>query len=317
MGALIRHIKTAKVGGFAAVALLIGAGVVFWIVTMPRPAFQESQAAELEQGGDPARGEVVFLAGDCGSCHVSPGQLDRRRLGGGMALASPFGTLYPPNISPDRRDGIGQWRTVDLANALLSGVSPDRRHYYPALPYTSYARLTVGDVKDLMAYLRTLPPVTGKTPPHELPFPFSIRRLIGGWKLFFFDRSTLPSQPDRDAAWHRGRYLVEVAGHCAECHSARNVFGAIKESSRLAGGIDQELVGYDPNITPAGIGHWSEQDILRAITTGQTPELRQLGGSMEDVVQNIARLPASDQRAIAAYLVTVPPRTSPDAVRER
>jgi mono/diheme cytochrome c family protein len=234
-----------------------------------------------------------------------------------MALASPFGTLYPPNISPDIRDGIGRWRTIDLANALLSGVSPDGRHYYPALPYTSYVRMSVDDVKDLMAYLRTLTPVSGKTPPHELPFPFSIRRLIGGWKLVFFDRTPLPPEPDRDATWHRGRYLVEAVGHCAECHSARNVFGAIKQASRLAGGIDQELVGYDPNVTPTGIGHWSEDEILRAITTGQTPELRQLGGSMEDVVHNLAGLPASDQRAIAAYLVTLPRRTSPDAVRER
>ena len=234
-----------------------------------------------------------------------------------MALASPFGILYPPNISPDPKDGIGKWRTIDLANAVMSGVSPDGRHYYPALPYTSYVRMKVDDVKDLMAYLRTLPRVSGKTPPHELPFPFSIRRVVGGWKLLFFDRSPLPPAPDRNQEWHRGRYLVEVVGHCAECHSARNVAGAIKPKSRLAGGIDQELVGYDPNITPAAIGEWSKDDILRAITPGQTPELRQLGGSMEDVVENIAALPQSDQRAIAAYLKTVPPRTSPDAVRER
>jgi mono/diheme cytochrome c family protein len=311
------HVTTAKAVTLGVILFVLAGGVGFWIATAPRPAFPESQAASLDQGGDPVRGEVVFLAADCGSCHVSPGQSDRRRLGGGMALASPFGILYPPNISPDDRDGIGHWRTIDLANALLSGVSPDGRHYYPALPYTSYARMSVGDVKDLMAYLRTLPPVSGKTPPHELPFPFSIRRLIGGWKLFFFDRTPLPPEPDRDANWHRGRYLVEALGHCAECHSARNVLGAIKEQSRLAGGIDQEVVGYDPNITPAGIGDWSQDDILRAITTGQTPELRQLGSSMEDVVQNIAELPAFDQRAIAAYLVTVPPRTSPDAVQER
>ena len=177
--------------------------------------------------------------------------------------------------------------------------------------------MSVQDVKDLMAYLRTLPPVAGKTPPHELPFPFSIRRLVGGWKLFFFDRRPLLPEPGRDAIWHRGRYLVEVVGHCAECHSARNLFGAIKEDSRLAGGIDQESVGYDPNITPAGIGHRSEDEILHAITTGQTPELRQLGSSMEDVVENIAGLPSADQRAMAAYLVTLLPRTSPDAVRER
>jgi len=120
-----------------------------------------------------------------------------------------------------------------------------------------------------------------------------------------------------DAYGPYARYLVEVLGHCAECHSARDTFGAIKPKSRLAGGIDQEQVGYDPNITPAGIGQWSEDEIVHAITTGQTPERRQLGSSMEDVVQNIAGLPPDDQRAIAAYLKTVPSRTSPDAVKER
>jgi mono/diheme cytochrome c family protein len=317
MDTRIFHIRMATAASLGSLVLLIAAGVAFWIATSPRPAFRQSQAAELEQGGDPSRGEVVFRASDCGSCHTSPGQSDRERLGGGMELASPFGTLYPPNISPDPKDGIGKWRTIDLANAIMSGVSPDGRHYYPALPYTSYVRMSVQDVKDLMAYLRTLPPVPGKPPPHELPFPFSIRRLVGLWKLLYFDRTPLATETGRDAQWQRGRYLVEVLSHCAECHSARNVFGAIKPESRLAGGIDQETVGYDPNITPAAIGQWSKSDILHAITTGQTPELRQLGGSMEDVVENIAGLPAADQSAIAAYLKTVPPRTSPDAVRER
>ena len=303
--------------GFGLFGLAFAAGAVFWIVTAPRPAFDPSEAAALEQAGDPVRGKIVFDAADCASCHASPGQPDRTRLGGGLALAAPVGILRPPNISPDPKDGIGRWRTIDLANALMSGVAPDGRHYYPALPYTSYVRMKVEDVRDLMAYLRSLPPVAGKAPPHELAAAFRIRRMIGGWKFLFFDRSPLAPAADRDAAWQRGRYLVEVLGHCAECHSARNVLGAIKPDSRLAGGIDMEMVGYDPNITPVGIGHWSEDEIRQALTTGQTPELRQIGGAMEEVVENVAKLPASDQRAIAAYLATVPPRTSPDAVRER
>jgi mono/diheme cytochrome c family protein len=302
---------------FGLIVLVIAGSAAAWIVTAPRPAFDQSQAAELERGGDAARGKIVFDAGDCASCHATPGQPDRRNLGGGLALAAPVGILRPPNISPDLQDGIGRWRTIDLANALMSGVAPNGRHYYPALPYTSYVRMQVQDVKDLMAYLRTLPPVSGKAPPHEIALPFRFRRMLGAWKLLFLDRTPLDPAPDRDAAWHRGRYLVEVLGHCAECHSARNLFGAIKSDSRLAGGIDLELVGYDPNITRARIGHWSEEEILRALTTGQTPELRQIGGAMEEVVQNIAALPPDDQKAIAAYLATVPPRSSPDAVRER
>src|ERR1700712_4403500 len=135
-----------------------------WVVTEPRPAFSKDDTS-LEQDGDPARGRLVFAAGDCASCHAKTGQPDRLRLGGGLALASPFGTFRPPNISSDAVDGIGAWRTTDLANALLSGVSPAGTHYYPAFPYTSYAKMQPGDVNDLMAYLRTLPAVSGRSPP--------------------------------------------------------------------------------------------------------------------------------------------------------
>jgi len=120
------------------VALLGATGA--WVISGPRPAFSQMEAAKLETGGDTERGRLVFAAGNCASCHASPGQPDRLRLGGGLALASPFGTFRVPNISPDPVDGIGKWRTIDLANALLSGVSPDLAHYYPVLPYPSYVQ---------------------------------------------------------------------------------------------------------------------------------------------------------------------------------
>jgi len=179
--------------GLVAFAALGGAAT--WLLTKPRPAFDDAQAAMLEQGGNAARGKLIFDATDCASCHASPGQPDRLRLGGGLALGSPFGTFFPPNISTDLRDGIGQWRTIDLANALMSGVTPAGRHYYPALPYTSYAHMRVEDVQDLMAYLRTLPPVEGRPPQHDLPFPFTIRRMIGLWKLLYLESQSHPARP--------------------------------------------------------------------------------------------------------------------------
>jgi len=300
------------VGTLAVVAIAGG-----WWITVPLPAFSEASAASLEQGGEPVRGKRVFDAGDCASCHASPGQPDRQRLGGGLALASPFGTFFPPNISPDLDDGIGRWRTIDLANALMSGVSPERQHLYPALPYTSYAHMQVEDVRDLMAYLRTLPAVSGQAPSHDLAFPFTIRRLVGFWKFLYLDRTTIRPDPAHDEAWNRGRYLVEALGHCAECHSARNMAGAIKQSSRFAGGQDQEGIGFVPNITPAGIGHWSNDDIVGALTTGHTPQLRRIGSSMADVVTNTAALPLSDRQAIAGYLRSLPPGSSPDSVKQR
>jgi mono/diheme cytochrome c family protein len=299
------------------VLLAAGSAALAWWITEPRPAFAEADAASLEQGGDPVRGKDVFNAADCASCHASPGQPNRQRLGGGLALASPFGTFFPPNISPDPNDGIGRWRTIDLANALMSGVSPRGEHLYPALPYTSYAHMRVEDVKDLMAYLRTLPAVAGQAPAHDLPFPFTIRRLVGFWKFLYLDRSPIRPDPARDAAWNRGRYLVEALGHCAECHAARNMLGAIKTSSRLAGGQDQEGIGFVPNITQAGIGNWTSEDIVEALTSGHTPDLRRIGSSMADVVTDTAALTLSDRQAIAVYIRSVPPRHSPDAVKER
>jgi mono/diheme cytochrome c family protein len=291
-------------------AAAIGAVCILaiWLITAPRPASSEIPAGAFDQRGDPARGGLIFAAGDCASCHASPGQSDRLRLGGGLALASHYGTFRAPNISPDPVDGIGAWQTKDLANALLSGVSPDGRHYYPVFPYTSFAHMTVADVIDLMAYLRTLPAVSGRAPPHELDPLFRIRRFVGLWKLIYLDRAPITPDAQHDAEWNRGRYLVEGVGHCAECHSSRNLLGGIKESTRFAGGVDPEGTGYYPNITPQHIGSWSKQDIAQMLSNGNTPIHVRVGSSMSEVVVNTATLPESDRQAIAAYIKSLPAR---------
>jgi mono/diheme cytochrome c family protein len=162
-----------------------------------------------------------------------------------------------------------------------------------------------------MAYLRTLPPVSGRAPPHELQFPFTIRRLVGFWKLLFFDRSPIVADPRRTPSWNRGHYLAEALGHCTECHSSRNQLGGIKPDTRYAGGPDQENVGFVPNITPAAIGHWSREDLQRALSTGLTPDERVIGSTMAAVVTDIALLPPSDQSALAEYIKSLPPRRTP------
>jgi mono/diheme cytochrome c family protein len=293
-----------------AIVLALGAlgGITMWILSAPRPALK---GAPTDQKGDPVKGQLIFAAGECASCHTSPGQPDRLRLGGGLALASPYGTFRPPNISPDVIDGIGAWRTTDLANALLSGVSPAGTHYYPAFPYTSYAKMQPGDITDLMAYLRTLTAVSGKAPPHDLNPLFRFRRVVGLWKILFFDRTPIVPEPNRDDAWNRGRYLAEGLAHCAECHSSRNLFGAIKPDTRFAGGTDPEGVGYIPNITPARIVNWSEQQIAEMLKSGNTPDHGRVGSSMSDVVTNTAMLPQSDREAIATYIKSLPGRPTP------
>jgi mono/diheme cytochrome c family protein len=295
-----------------AAAALAGCGVgAIWWVTAPSPVSSREPATIFDQAGDATKGEVLFAAGDCASCHASPGQPDRLRLGGGLALASPFGTFRAPNISMDAVDGIGKWQAKDLANALLSGVAPDGSHYYPVFPYSSFAHMTIGDVVDLWAYLRTLPAVSGRAPPHDLNPMFGIRRFVGFWKLLYFDPGLVKPDPRHDAAWNRGRYLVEGPAHCAECHSSRNLFGGIKEKTRFAGGVDPEGTGYYPNITPHHIGGWSVQEIAETLRTGNTPDHGRVGSSMSDVVTNTRMLPPSDRQAIASYIKSLPPRPTP------
>jgi mono/diheme cytochrome c family protein len=293
-----------------AIACLVAA--TGWIVTTPRPAFGPDDKSMTDRAGDPDRGRIVFAAGDCASCHASPGQGDRLRLGGGLAVASPYGTLRVPNISQDPVDGVGSWRTVDLANAMMSGVSPSLRHYYPVFPYGSYARMQPGDVVDLMAYMKTLPAVPGRAPTHELSFPFNVRRLIGFWKLIYLDRTPIEPIADHSAQWNRGRYLVNTLSHCAECHSSRNLMGGIKPKTRFAGGRDPEGTGFVPNITPTGIGTWSAADITALLEYGRTPDLRTVGSSMASVVENTRSLSAGDRDAIAVYLMTLPARPTPE-----
>jgi mono/diheme cytochrome c family protein len=290
--------------------LLAGAG--FWFLTSP-----DRQNAGLEPvaPGQPdlANGEVVFYAGGCISCHATPKQDDKRRLGGGRALPSPFGTFHVPNISPHRQDGIGAWTLAQFQRAMRGGVSPAGQHYYPAFPYTSYQRVTATDLRDVFGYLMTLPPVEGRIRDHDLPFPLTLRRGIGLWKLAFFDGEVFRPDPSKSASWNRGAYLVEGLGHCAECHSTRNVFGAISEARRFAGGPNPEGKGTVPNLTPdaSGLKDWTRSDVEEVLASGLTPTGDSVGSNMADVVAHTSKLSASDRTAIAEYILSLPPRVGP------
>ncbi len=289
--------------------LVLGAvaGGGFWLLTMPR-GLSASEIAALPPG-DPARGELVFWAGGCVSCHAAKGAAGEEalRLGGGQQLVTAFGTFTVPNISPDPADGIGGWSAGDFANAMLRGLDPAGRHLYPAFPYPSYTRMTAGDVADLHAFLGTLPPVAGRPPGNELAFPFSIRRGVGLWKLAFLDPAPVVVIAESDPQLVRGRYLAEGPGHCGECHTPRNAAGGTERSRWLAGAPAAEGSGRVPNITPGGLD-WSAADIANYLSTGFTPDFDTAGGSMGEVQRNIAHLPAADLDAIAAYLKAVPPQ---------
>ena len=268
----------------------------------------------MEQGGDAGRGKFIFDAGGCASCHMTPGQDDRTKLGGGLELKSPFGSFFAPNISPHPVDGIGRWKVADLINAMQAGVSPSGEHYFPAFPYTTYAHARAEDIRDLMFYLRTLPQVSGKAKPHTIGFPFNVRRSLGIWKLVNLDRSQIVDDASKPADWNRGRYLVEALGHCAECHSSRDFMGGVIERYRYAGGREMgDDNGWVPNITQAkgGIASWSLKDISYMLKEGDTPDGDSVGGDMKKVVKNMAELPDADRDAIAVYVKSLPARESP------
>ncbi len=290
---------------------LVGLGG-FWILTQPKLVLAKGDTS-LDSGGNVARGRVVFLAGGCASCHATQGQEDATKLGGGHAFPSPFGTFYAPNISTHPEDGIGKWKTADLVNALKAGVAPDGSHYYPAFPYTTYAKMTNTDVRDLMAYMKTLPPVAGKSKPHDLPFPFNIRRGLGLWKLVNLDQSPLQNDASKSASWNRGRYLVEALGHCAECHSPRDFMGGIVASQRYAGGPSPDGKGWVPNMSQSknGIGEWSSGDIELMLESGLTASMDSVGSNMADVIKNTSKLSKADRAAMAEYIKSLPAREGP------
>lgn len=298
-------------GGYA-LGLAVLCGLAFWWVTRPEAGIAPESLAALN--GNAGRGELIFHIGGCAACHAqpqsegakSPGGLPL--LSGGKRLETPFGVFVAPNITPDAEQGIGRWSQEQFANALLRGVSPDGRHYYPAFPYPSYARSKLQDVVDLKAYLDTLPADARANEPHQLVFPFSIRRGIGLWKRLYLDRKPVLSFDKVDTELLRGQYLVEGPGHCGECHTPRNFMGGPNLSRWLAGAPNLDGDGKIPNITPdtSGIAEWDEADIIEYLTSGFTPEYDVAGSSMADVIENTAQLPEQELAAIARYLRQVP-----------
>jgi mono/diheme cytochrome c family protein len=277
----------------------------FYALTIPRPAVTSLLPART---ADLANGETMFNIGGCASCHATPKQANHLRLGGGLALATAFGTFKVPNISPDPAHGLGAWSEEAFANAMLRGIGRNGEHLYPAFPYTSYQRMALNDVRDLYAFLKTLPADATPSEPHQLPFPFSVRRGLGLWKLLYLDGKPFTPDPAGSAEMNRGAYLVEGPGHCAECHSPRDPLGGIVAGRRFAGGSAAEGKGWVPNITPHadGIASWSAKDIAYLLQSGLTPESDSVGSNMADVVRGTAKLSDADRNAIAAYIKALP-----------
>ncbi len=278
------------------------AGGAFWL-TRPQPLASEALPA---LAGDAEAGRQVFLAAGCASCHADRGAEAQERpiLSGGRRIESPFGIFLSPNVSSDSVHGIGQYDLAGLTSVLTRGVTPDGRHLYPVMPYTSYARMEVQDIADLKAYLDLLPASENPRQPHDLALPWSIRSAIGLWKARYFDSSFVGAAPSRQI--ERGRYLVEALGHCAECHTPRDAYGGLDRDRWMAGapvGVGKVTA---PNITPAGLD-WDRAQIVWYLESGHSPRNETASHEMESVVAGMGQLPREDLEAIAAYLKGLAP----------
>jgi mono/diheme cytochrome c family protein len=266
--------------------------------------------ANARAQGDPKRGLYISTAAGCLGCHTEA-KPDAQPYAGGRAFKTPFGTFFGPNITPHPQAGIGRWSEQDFIRAMREGRRPDGAHYFPAFPYPSFTQIVDQDLRDLWAYLRSLPQSNRANEPHDLRFPFRWRFLLWGWKLLFFKPGLFVPDPARSAVANRGSYLVNALGHCGECHTPRNLFGAQKKSRHLAGaklGADVTAT----NLTPTRLKKFTDGYIGEVLQTGLTPEGDILSEAMGEVVQNTtSKLSRQDLDAIISYLRTLPPL--PDA----
>jgi mono/diheme cytochrome c family protein len=262
------------------------------------PAIAQNDAA--------ARGAYIFAAAGCAGCHTdvkNNGQL----LAGGRELKTPFGSFFGPNITAHPEAGIGKWSDADFIRALRQGRRPDGAHYFPVFPYPSFTKMTDRDMLDLKAYIFSLPVSAQPSRPSTLGFPFNLRFLQFGWKLLYFSPGEFRADPAKSAEVNRGAYVTQALGHCAECHSPRDVMGGLKRDMLYGGDLNHAGQGTKvPNITPHrdfGIGKWSEGEYADLLSMGMTPDGDFVGGDMGEVVANsTSKLTPADRAAMIAYL---------------
>lgn len=248
--------------------------------------------------GNVANGAYLARISGCIACHTD--SENKGKLVAGAPLDSPYGQFYAPNLTTDAETGIGNWTLNDFARAVRHGVSPEGETYYPAFPYEFFAQLSDQDVRDLWAAFQTVPPVNQPAPPSQLSFPYNLKQGLPLWQRFF------QLTPEADVAAERGKYLVEAVGHCAACHTPRNLFGGLQQDRWLEGVAatgDSEAI---PAITAGALrkNGWTADDIAYALKTGLTPEGDALGGTMGEVIKYGSRfMSEADRRAIAEYLL--------------
>lgn len=263
-----------------------------------------------EQGASPAlvkRGEYLAIAGDCSACHSDT--QSKNPYAGGYGIQSPLGIIYGSNITPSQQYGIGRYSLDDFKNVMRAGRAPGGHYLYPAMPYTSFSGLSDQDLQALYSYFMLgVAPVDHQVTKTDLPFPFSIRSVMFVWNKLFLDNTVLPGSNAAPGSVERGEYLVKTLGHCSTCHTPRNSLLGEQKGKFLAGGKVGGWVA--PNITSdpqAGIGQWSEQQLVTYLRTGSLPGQAVAAGEMGTAVQNsFSKLTDGDLIAIARYIKSLP-----------
>jgi mono/diheme cytochrome c family protein len=272
-------------------------------------------AAVAQQAAAPdilAKGEYLARAGDCIACHTAP---EGKLFAGGLAMKTPFGTLFTSNITPDPQTGIGTWTADQFYQMMHNGRFPDGGLVYPAMPFASYTKVTREDSDAIYAYLRSIPPVKQTNRPHDLRFPFDNRSLILGWRTLFFKEGEYKPDPTKSADWNRGAYLVEGLGHCGMCHTAINALGGSSDSQAFEGGLIPMQNWYAPSLTSnkeAGLGDWTIQEITDYLRTGVSSRGAVYGPMAEVVYNSLQYLNDDDIRAMAVYLKGLAQGTPPE-----
>lgn len=279
-------------------------------------AANQIQSPSSEQNNDAlsaqiTRGKYLASVGDCIACHTAPGG---KPLAGGLAMATPYGTLYSPNITPDKQFGIGNWTESDFWRAMHDGIGPGNQLLYPVFPYVNFTNVTRNDVDALYAYLCSVTPAAVPNKSNHMEFPFNYRATLVFWRALFFRPHTFRPNSEKSAEWNRGAYLVKGLGHCSMCHTSINVFGATTRSASFSGGLIPSEHWYAPALNASkelGLGSWTDADIIQLLKTGVSHQGSVYGPMSVVVRDSLQHLDDADLKAIATYLRAQPIRVSP------
>ena len=289
----------------AAIAVLLGA-VVAWLNLRGEDANLLEDSGPIATREQIARGAYLARAGNCAACHTDRGSAP---YAGGKGIATPFGTVFASNLTPDAKTGIGNWTPALFWRALHNGRSADGRLLYPAFPYPNFTEITRSDSDALFAYLRTQVPVAQPNRAHALSFPYDLQASLAVWRALFFTPGVYEPVADQSVQWNRGAYLVRALGHCSACHSPRNRFGATTDSLELSGGLIPMQNWYAPSLAStreAGVADWPPQDVAALFKTGIAPRGAAMGPMAEVVFRSTQYLDDDDIAAMTVFLKTLP-----------